>query len=97
MVKGFMSWYGEPLDDLIIKVPKSIPKYTDDSTIDRVRDAIQNKQTHGGLIIQGLLLYDLLRKSGQRRAELANLLVKDIHPDFVEVRSGQGRKDHTVP
>jgi hypothetical protein len=31
MVKAFMKWYGDPIDDLRIKVPKSIPKYTDDS------------------------------------------------------------------
>lgn len=36
-------------------------------------------------------------KSGLRRAELANLLVKDIHGDAVIVRSGKGKKDRMVP
>jgi integrase/recombinase XerD len=97
MVKAFMTWYGEPLDDLIIKVPKSIPKYTDDSTIDKVRDAIQNKRSHKKIIPRDLLLFDMYRKTGLRRAELSNLLVKDVHADFVEVRLGKGKKDRTVP
>jgi site-specific recombinase XerD len=97
MIKAFMTWYGEPIDDLKIKVPKSIPKYTDDSTIDKVRDAIQNKKSHKKTIIRDLLLFDMYRKTGLRRTELSNLLVKDVHPDFVEVRLGKGDRDRTVP
>ena len=40
-----MSWHGEPIDDLKVKVPKSIPKYTDDYAIEKVRAAIENKKT----------------------------------------------------
>ncbi len=68
-----MKWYGEPIADLKIKVPKSIPKYTEDEEINRVREAIENKKTHKGCIIRDLLLYDLARTSGLRRSELSNL------------------------
>lgn len=32
-----------------------------------------------------------------RRGELANLEVKDIHPDFLVVRNGKGGKDRIIP
>ena len=44
------------------------------------------------------LLVSLALKSGLRRAELANLAVKDIHTDFLlVVRSGKGDKDRAIP
>jgi integrase len=97
MVKAFMKWYGEPLSDLKIKVPKSIPKYTDDDVISRVRQAIESKKTHKGSVKRDILLFDLALNSGLRRSELANLQARDIHSDFVEVRKGKGGKDRTVP
>lgn len=97
MIKGFMKWYGEPLDDLKIKIPKSVPKYTEDESIASIRTAIESKKTHKGCIVRDLLLFDLARMSGLRRAELANLKVKDVHIDFLEVRKGKGGKDRVVP
>lgn len=97
MVKAFMKWYGEPIEDLKIKVPKSIPKYTEDADIDQVRDAIANKKTHKGCVTRDLLLFDLDHQSGLRRGELSNLFVRDIHADFLEVRKGKGGKDRNVP
>ena len=29
MIRGFMKWYGEPIDDVKIKVPKTLPSYTE--------------------------------------------------------------------
>ena len=79
MVKAFMSWYGEPIDDLKIKVPKSIPKYTDDSTIEKVRDAIQNKKAHKKIIPRDLLLFDNVSqnwsKTSGRRAYGLDILI----------------------
>ncbi len=97
MVKAFMKWYGDPIPDLKVKVPKSIPKYTEDEEIDKVREAIENKKTHKECIIRDLLLYDLARTSGLRRSELSYLEAKDIHTDFLEVRKGKGEKDRIVP
>jgi site-specific recombinase XerD len=97
MVKAFMKWYGEPIEDLKIKVPKSIPKYTEDAAFNQVRDAIANKKTHKACVTRDLLLFDLEYQSGLRRGELYNLFVRDVHPDFLEVRKGKGGKDRIVP
>jgi len=37
MIKDFMECYGEPIDDLKIRVPKSIPKYTEDESVSKER------------------------------------------------------------
>ena len=50
-----------------------------------------------GCIVRDALLVSLALKSGLRRAELANLAVKDIHTDFLVVRSGKGDKDRAIP
>ena len=36
-------------------------------------------------------------RSGLRRAELANLLVRDIHENSLIVRGGKGKKDRMIP
>ena len=97
MIKGFMKWYGEPLEDLKIKIPKSLPPYTDDAKIEKLIRAIESKKTHKGTIIRDKLLIELALKTGMRRSELANLKVGDIHDDFLIVREGKGRKDRVIP
>jgi hypothetical protein len=97
MIKGFMKWYGEPLEDLKIKIPKSLPPYTDDAKIEKLIRAIESKKTHKGTIIRDKLLIELALKTGMRRSELANLKVGDIHDDFLVVREGKGRKDRVIP
>jgi len=39
----------------------------------------------------------LALKSGMRRGELAKLEVNDVHPDFLLVRTGKGKKDRLIP
>ena len=58
-IKSFMKWYGEPMDDFGIKVPKTLPPYTEDSDVDKVRRAFKNKETHKGTIVRDTLLLDL--------------------------------------
>jgi len=36
-IKSFMKWYGEPMDDFRIKVPRSLPPYTEDSDVAKLR------------------------------------------------------------
>ncbi len=36
MIKAFMKWYGEPLDDVKVRVPKSLPAYTEDSDVEKL-------------------------------------------------------------
>ena len=97
MLKGFMKWYGEPLEDLKIKIPKSLPPYTDDAKIEKLLRAVESKKTHKGTIIRDKLLIELALKTGMRRSELANLKIGDIHDDFLVVREGKGRKDRVIP
>ena len=92
MIRVFMKWYGEPMDDFKIKVPKSLPPYTEDSQIDRLLSAIGNKRTHKVCIVRDTLLVKLALKSGMRRGELANLEGRDIHDDFLVVRNGKGAR-----
>ncbi|MFC2047677.1 tyrosine-type recombinase/integrase [Chloroflexota bacterium] len=97
MLRVFMKWYGEPMDDFKVKVPKSLPPYTEDAEIDRLFHVIENKQTHRSTIVRDSLMVELVLKSGLRRGELANLEVRDVHPDFLIVREGKGGKDRIIP
>ena len=36
MIKAFMRWYGQPLDDLRVRVPKSLPPYCEDEALDKL-------------------------------------------------------------
>ena len=97
MLRMFMKWYGEPMDDLKVKVPKSLPPYTEDAEIERLLHAIETKKTHRNSIVRDSLLVELALKTGMRRGELANLETKDIHNDFLVVRSGKNAKDRVIP
>jgi integrase/recombinase XerC len=97
MVKMFMKWYGEPLSDFKVRIPKSLPPYTEDSEIEKLFEAVENKKTHRKLIVRDSLLIELALKSGMRRGELANLGVGDIHEDFLMVRDGKNNKDRVIP
>ena len=82
MIRVFMKWYGEPMDDFKVKVPKSLPPYTTDSEVERLFSTIENKRSHKSCIIRDTLMAEVALKTGMRRSELANLEAKDIHPDF---------------
>ena len=97
MIKAFMKWYGEPMDDFKVKIPKSLPPYTDDQDIEKLFKAIENKKTHKGCIVRDILMIELALRTGMRRSELANLAVKDVHADFLMVRNGKGAKDRMIP
>jgi len=97
MLRIFMSWFGEPIKDVKIKIPKSIPSYTKDRDIDKLFKAIKNKKTHKKTIVRDTLLVELALKTGLRRGELANLEVKDIQSDFLIVRRGKNEKDRMIP
>ena len=96
-LKALMAWYGEPLDDFKVRVPKSLPPYTEDADIEKLFAAIEGKRTHKKSIGRDSLLVALALKTGMRRGELANLEVRDIHADFLMVRSGKGQKDRIIP
>ncbi|MFC2033874.1 tyrosine-type recombinase/integrase [Chloroflexota bacterium] len=97
MLRVFMKWYGEPMDDFKVKIPKSLPSYTENSDIKKLFHVIENKRSHKNTIVRDSLLVELALKSGLRRGELANLEVRDVHPDFLIVRDGKGGKDRVIP
>jgi len=97
MIKAFMKWYGEPVDDFKVKVPKTLPPYTEDSAVEKVISAIESKKTHRGCTVRDVLLIELAVKTGMRRGELAELEVRDVHADFLVVRNGKGGKDRVIP
>ncbi|MFC2017193.1 tyrosine-type recombinase/integrase [Chloroflexota bacterium] len=97
MIRVFMKWYGEPMDDFKVKIPKTLPPYTEDSEIEKLFNAIENKKTHKSCIVRDSLMVALALKTGMRRSELGNLEVKDIHQGFLLVRNGKGGKDRVIP
>jgi integrase len=56
MLRVFMKWYGEPMDDFKVKIPKTLPPYTEDSEIEKLFNAIENKKTHKGCIVRDSLV-----------------------------------------
>jgi integrase/recombinase XerD len=96
-IKSFMKWCGEPMDSFKVKVPKTLPPYTEDSDIEKLFTAVENKKNHKGSIVRDSLLLTIALKTGMRRSELANLEPKDIHADFLVVRGGKGGKDRMIP
>ncbi len=51
-----MKWYGDPTGDVRIKVPKSLPKFTEEEELDKLLDAMKNKKSHKGDIARDVLL-----------------------------------------
>jgi site-specific recombinase XerD len=97
VIKAFMNWYGEPLEDIRVRVPKSLPSYTEDADIEKLLESIGKKQSHKHNIGRDQLLVEVALRTGMRRGELANLHKKDIHVDFLIVREGKGIKDRMIP
>jgi site-specific recombinase XerD len=97
MIKIFMKWYGEPMDEFKVKVPKTLPPYTEDAAVEKLFSAIENKKTHKGCIVRDMLLVELDRKTGMRRGELANLEPREIHADFLVVRDSKNHRDRVIP
>ena len=103
-IRSFMKWYGEPIDDFTVKIPKSLPPYIEDDEIDALLTAIKNKKTHRSTVDRDVLLIELALKTGLRRGELATLKTGDLHlkdkdgkDSFLVVRSGKGEKDRLIP
>jgi len=97
MVKSFMKWYGQPVDDFKVKIPRTLPPYIEDEQIERILQAMSNKRSHKGTIARDQLLVKLDVNTGLRRAEMSNLEARDVHDDFIVVREGKGGKDRFIP
>jgi len=97
MIKAFMKWYGDPITDLKVKVPKTLPPYVEDEEVSKLIEALGNKKTHKRIIERDTLLVLVAKKTGMRRSELADLEAGQVHGDFIEVRDGKGGKDRIIP
>ena len=86
MVKSFMKWYGQPMDEFKVKIPRTLPHYIEDDQIEKLLKAIDSKRTHKGSIVRDQLLVQLDVKTGLRRAEMANLRLTDLDLDKGVVR-----------
>jgi site-specific recombinase XerD len=95
-LKSFMKWYGEDMDDLKIKAPKTLPQYVEESQVNALIERIAKKKTHKRCIERDILLIELAVNSGMRREELAKLTPGDIHTNFL-IAHGKGMKDRTIP
>ncbi len=98
IIKGFLNWLGEDID-LKVKLPRQLPEYIEDESIQKLIATIKTKQTHKKAIDRDILLVELAYNSGLRRGELANLKVGEIliTEKALVVRDGKGLKDRTVP
>ena len=96
IVQGFMAWRGTPLD-FRPKHHETVPPYIPEWKIAKLFKAARRKKTHKKISFRDCCLIDFATYSGLRRAEMANLKVKDI--DFknclVQV-VGKGNKTRTV-
>jgi integrase len=100
ILSAFFKWYSGDKLPIKIKVPKMLPQYVPVEDIDRLLEAIHNKQSHKKNISRDALLIETLMMTGLRRGELANLKVGDLHLDednpVLIVRGGKGKKDRSV-
>lgn len=100
-LKGFSEWYGDPLPrpkQVGIKLPQSLPSYTEDKAIAGLLEGIRGRRTHKTKIERDSLIVLLGSETGLRRAEIANLKVGHLHLDegIIEVKKGKGGRDDTV-
>ena len=66
MIRVFMKWYGEPMENFRIKIHKTLPPYTKGSEVERLLSAIGNKRSHKDCIVRDTLIVELALKTGLR-------------------------------
>jgi integrase len=101
ILKGFYRYSGLGEIPLKIKEPNHLPQYVNKEDIFKLMDTLRAKKSHKKSLKRDLCLVETAYMSGLRRAELANLKVKDIvikgDNSNIVVRSGKGDKDRVVP
>ncbi|MFC2014616.1 hypothetical protein ACFLUP_01340 [Chloroflexota bacterium] len=70
MIQAFMTWYGLPLTDVRVKVPKSLPTYVEDTDIEKLLAVTSKKRSHKAIIERDRLLIKTAWRTGLRRAIL---------------------------
>ena len=98
---AFFNWYNGQKIPFKIKSPKLVPQIVPDSEVGVIQEAIEKKKTHKKLIERDRVLVLTAKHTGLRRAELADLIVADLHiggsRPYLHVRHGKGNKQRDVP
>ncbi len=98
---AFFNWYDGQKIPFKVKAPKPLPQLVPDADIARLKGALETKRTQRALIERDLVLVDTIENTGLRRAEIADLLIGDLHltgkEPFLHVRHGNGGKPRDVP
>lgn len=97
MIQTFMTWYGQPLTEVTVKIPKDLPTYIEDKDIEKLLAVVDTKRSHMDTVERDRLLIKTAWRTGLRREELATFRPIDIHNKFLIVREGKGGKDRVVP
>jgi len=92
MLSQFFKWYGEELGRKV-KLPQSLPPYTEGADVDKLIETSQARRTHKGKATRDRLMIRIMDLGGLRRMEVANLEVKDVQEGYVIVREGKGGRD----
>ena len=97
-LKGFLKYLGIGFD-ISIKRPHLLPEHVHEKDIKKLKDTIANHLTHKGSVFRDLMIIETAIKTGMRRAELANLLVKHINFESgsLTVVGGKGSRDRAIP
>ncbi|HEY94133.1 MAG TPA: hypothetical protein G4O15_04275, partial [Dehalococcoidia bacterium] len=56
MIGAFMKWYGQPLTDVKVKIPRDLPAYIDDEDIEKLLDVVDKKRSHMDTVERDRLL-----------------------------------------
>ena len=82
-----------------IKRPHILPEIVNEADIERLKDAISKASSWKKSVSTHLALIETAVKTGMRRAELADLRVRDVDLERcrVKVVAGKGNKDRVIP
>ena len=85
--------------DISIKRPHLLPEHVYEKDIEKLKQTIANHMTHKDSIFRDLMIIETAIKTGMRRAELANLLVRHINfgSGSLTVVAGKGSRDRVIP
>ena len=97
-LKGFLKYLGIKFD-ISIKRPHLLPEHVYEKDIEKLKDTIANHMTHKGSVFRDLMIIETAIKTGMRRSELANLLVRHINfgSGSLTVVGGKGSRDRVIP
>ena len=96
-LRAFLKYLGMEFG-ITIKRPNLLPESVSDEDVEKLKDEIRNHHSWKLSITNDLAIIETLAKTGMRRAELANLTVRDV--DLKKRRvlvHGKSNKDRVIP